>query len=108
MDIFAQLETSGLPAYRQGSFSEDKAYPEKFWTVWETEANDVCYDNKPVTTIRAFSVCFYSCDPKTARADVLDMIAHLREQGYACTPPTDTMSDEVSHIGYAFDAILRM
>ena len=107
MDIFEELETSGLPAYRQGSLLPDEDYPAEFWTVWEREAEEKHYDNVPVRNIREFSVCFYSNDPSTARTKVQAMRKHLREKGYAVTPPEDTPSDEQTHIGYAFDAIIR-
>lgn len=107
MDIFAELETSGLPAIRQGSLLPDEPYPPKFWTVWET-TEELFYDNAPVHTLRAFSICFYSSDPATARADTQAMRAYLRSKGFAVSPLEDTQSDERSHIGYAFDAIIRV
>lgn len=107
MDIYAELETSGLKAIRQGSLLPDEPYPDEFWTVWEPMADEVFYDNEPVYTTRAFSVCFYSNNPATARAKVQAMRNHLRGKGYAVTPPEDTPSDEATHIGYAFDAIIN-
>lgn len=107
MDIFKELETSGLPAIRQGSLLPKDPYPDEFWTVWETSAEDTHYDNEPAYTIRSFSVCFYSNDPATARTKVQAMRAHLRQIGYAVTPPEDTPSDEQTHIGYGFDAIIK-
>lgn len=108
MDIFAVLENySGLPAIRQGSLTTDAPYEPEFWTVWETKADEVHYDNEPAYALRALSICFYSNDPATARAKVQDMRKHLRELGCAVTPPEDTPSDEQTHIGYAFDAIIK-
>ena len=107
MDIFAELETSGLPAIRQGSLHPDQSYYPEFWTVWETGAKEEHYDKKPAYMIREFSVCFYSNAPETAREKVQAMRNHLREKGYSVTPPEDTPSDEQTHIGYAFDAIIK-
>ena len=107
MDIFAELETSGLPAIRQGSLLPDETYPPEFWTVWEVQMEEKHYDNKAAYGIRYFSVCFYSDDPATAREKVLSMRAYLQSRGYACSPPEDTESDEQTHIGYAFDAIIK-
>lgn len=107
MNIYEQLETSGLQAIRQGSLLPDEPYPDEFWTVWEGQADEKHYDNKPAYGIRYFSVCFYSCNPATARETVQAMRSFLRECGYAVSPPEDTPSDEQSHIGYAFDAIIK-
>lgn len=107
MDIYKELETSGIQAIRQGSLLPADPYPPELWTVWEPQAEEMFYDNEPAYCIRAFSVCFYSNDPATARDKVQAMRAHLRSKGFACTPPEDTPSDEQSHIGYAFDAIIK-
>ena len=107
MDIFEHLETSGLPAIRQGSLHPDSQYKPEFWTVWEYKAEEQHYDNEPAYAMRHFSVCFYSDNPATARTRVQDMRKYLRGHGYAVSPPEDTPSDEQSHIGYAFDVGIK-
>lgn len=107
MDIFAELETSGLPAFRQGSMLPDEPYPDQFWTAWEMPGEEIFYDNRVIYTIRAFSVCFYSNDPASARGKVQAMREYLRGRGFKCSPPEDTQSDELTHIGYGFDAIFQ-
>lgn len=107
MDIFKELESTGLSAIRQGSLLSDDPYPDEFWTVWERQPDEKHYDNKPAYSLREFSICFYSTNPETARARVLAMRNQLRDHGYTVTPAEDTESDEATHIGYGFDAIKK-
>ena len=100
-------EYSGLPIYRQGSVSPDEPYPTEFWTFWEPENIEQHYDNKAAYNIRCFSICFYSAFPETARNTVQDLRKKLKNMGIASTPPEDTASDEISHIGLAIDVFYK-
>lgn len=58
------LETFKYPVIRQGSLSEEEAYPDSFFTFWNNDSPDHAhYDNTEYGTTWDFDVNFYSTDP---------------------------------------------
>ena len=44
--LITLLESLGYPAYRQGSITENKPYPDHFFTFWNNDSPDHAhYDN---------------------------------------------------------------
>lgn len=63
-ELWRLLETLGYEVYEQGSFTDEKDYPQNFFTIWndDTQGNNH-YDNKENEIIWYFTIYFYSTSP---------------------------------------------
>lgn len=95
------LETFGYPVYRQGSFSEGDAYPESFFTLWNTGSPDHDhYDNDNYGTDWVFDVNFYSEDPELTYSAISEARALLKQNKWIVpSKGYDVYSDDPDHAG---------
>lgn len=77
------LDETGVEYGRQGSYSEDGEYPEKFFTFWNYDTEKIeHYDNSPWATIWRWEVCFYTRSPSELYSGLDDLIAKARAEGF--------------------------
>ena len=102
------LESFKYPVFRQGSLSNDDAYPETFVTFWNEGSPDHAhYDNSEYLTSYNFGVYVYSSDPSKCYSLTSDIRSALKTAGW--TVPSkgfDVQSDEPSHIGRGLDVYI--
>lgn len=95
------LSSFGYPVIRQGSMTEDEAYPPTFFTIWNNqETEDKAYDNVTKAVLYNYDVNVYSSDPERAYELLREARKALHDNGFS-TPDRghDVMSDETTHIG---------
>ena len=95
------LNSLGYPVYRQGSMSNDEAYPETLITFWNNDSPDHAhYDNDGYGTAWDFNVYVYSSNPIMTYSVLLDIRKALKEAGWAVpSKGFDVQSDEPTHTG---------
>lgn len=95
------LETFGIPVLRQGSLSEDEAYPDTFFTFWENpEYEHSAYDNVTMNVEYEFDVNVYSTEPSTTYQLLRDARKLLKSNGFSFSDRGhDVVSDEITHTG---------
>ena len=100
-NLIEVLSEFNYPVYRQGSMSNDEAYPPTFITFWNVESPDhAYYDNKDYGTSWAFNVYVYSDNPETCYSLILSIREALKESGWIVPGKGfDTPSDHETHIG---------
>lgn len=101
------LETFNVPVYRQGSMSNDTAYPQTFVTFWNNDSPDHAhYDNDEYGTEWDFNVYVYSSDPSTVYSLLADIRTALKNAGWIPTSKGfDVASDETTHIGRGIEVL---
>ena len=105
-ELITILSTFGYPVRRQGSLSDEEAYPDDFFTYWNDDSEDHAhYDNSEYGTSWNFRVYFYSIDPDRTYSKLLEAKAALKKAGWIVSGKGyDVMSDEPTHTGRAIDA----
>lgn len=101
-DILVSLLSSfGFPVIRQGSLAPDEAYPDTFFTFWNSsEDGELFYDNECYTAVFDFAVNVYSNAPATAYETIAAARKLLRKNNWIIvTRAYDVASDEITHIG---------
>lgn len=95
------LEKLGYPVYRQGSMSNDEAYPETFLTFWNNNSpNHSHYDNDEYGTAWDFNIYVYSSNPELTYSVLMQARSALKEAGWiAPSKGYDVASDEATHTG---------
>ena len=101
------LETLGYPVRRQGSLTEDEAYPQSFFTFWNNDSYDGShYDNHAISYVWDFDINFYSVDPELTNTVLQSARALLINNGFIVTGKGyDVASDEPTHIGRGMHAL---
>ena len=100
-NLIQLLSTFGYPVIRQGSLPSDTAYPDTFFTFWNsTEEGQSFYDNETASVVYDFDVNVYSTSPDTAYSLLASARKLLKTNGYVTpTRGFDVPSDEITHIG---------
>lgn len=103
--LITLLEVYKFPVYRQGSLAKDEAYPESFFTFWNTDTPEHShYDNKSYGIAWAFRVCFYSTDPDLVYSEISAVREDLKAAGWIVpSEGYDVLSDEQTHTGRGID-----
>ena len=106
-DLINLLSTFGYPVWLQGSLTEDTAYPDSFFTIWNNETSDGNhYDNDTVAFVWAFTINFYSVDPTLVNTVLISVRSLLRQNGWIVGGLGDDLSsDEPTHTGRTIDAL---
>jgi hypothetical protein len=101
------LESFKYPVYRQGSMSNDTAYPATFITFWNNDSPDHAhYDNTEYGTNWDYNVYVYSSDPSLTYSLLSDIRTALKAAGWIVTSNGfDVASDEATHTGRAIECI---
>lgn len=105
-DILIQLlESFGYPVMRQGSLPDDQAYPDTFFTFWNsTEDGQSFYDNDTASVVYDFDVNVYSTSPDRAYSLLAAARKLLKGNGWIiATRGYDVPSDEITHVGRGMD-----
>lgn len=105
-ELITILSSFGYPVIRQGSLSDDDAYPENFFTFWNNDSEDHShYDNSDYGTTWSFDVNFYSIDPERAYSVLMNARNALKSNGWIISGKGyDVMSDEPTHTGRGMEA----
>ena len=95
------LESFGYPVIRQGSLPADQAYPDTFFTFWNsTEEGQSYYDNDTASVVHDFDVNVYSTNPDTVYSILEAARKLLKGNGWIiATRGYDVASDEITHVG---------
>jgi hypothetical protein len=95
------LESFGYPVIRQGSLSPEQAYPDTFFTFWNsTEDGQSFYDNDTASVVYDFDVNVYSTSPEAAYSLLTAARKLLKENNWIiATRGFDIASDEITHVG---------
>ena len=106
-ELITILESFKYPVYRQGSMSNDDAYPETFFTFWNNDSPDHShYDNEEYGTNWDFNIYVYSSDPAKTYSLLADARAALKAAGWICMGKGfDSSSDEETHTGRGLEVI---
>lgn len=106
-NLIEVLTTLGYPVYRQGSMSDEEAYPETFITFWNYDSPDHNhYDNDDYGTEWSFNIYVYSSDPELTYSVLLDARSALKAGGWICQGKGfDVQSDEETHTGRGLNVI---
>lgn len=101
------LESFNYPVFRQGSMSDDDAYPETFITFWNNDSPDHShYDNDEYGTEWDFNVYVYSSDPSRTYSLLDEIRAELKTNGWIPTSKGfDVASDEPTHAGRGIECL---
>lgn len=101
------LSSFGYPVYRQGSLSNDEAYPDTFLTFWNNDSPDHShYDDDAYGTEWDFNVNVYSNDPTTTYSLLSDVRIALKAAKWIVpSKGYDVASDEATHTGRGIDAL---
>ena len=77
------LNGTGIEYARQGSYSEDGEYPERFFTFWNYDSEKMeHYDNESYATVWRWEVCYYTRYPSELYDTVDDLIAEAKNLGF--------------------------
>jgi len=100
-NLIELLESFNYPVIRQGSLAPDEAYPDTFFTFWNSdESEHSAYDNDTANVDWIFQVNVYSTDPDRAYSLLDEASTLLKSAGYViATRGYDVVSDEITHIG---------
>lgn len=99
------LQRFNVPVYRQGSLSDDEAYPETFFTFWNNASPDHAhYDNDGFGSAWDYTIFVYSSDPALLYDLLMQARTALRAAGWSVpSKGYDVMSDEATHTGRALE-----
>ena len=101
------LESFKYEVFRQGSMSDDDAYPETFITFWNNDSPDHShYDNDNYGTAWDFDVNVYSTDPSVTYSLLSEIRSALKAQKWIPTSQGyDVASDEPTHTGRGINVL---
>lgn len=99
--LITLLETFKYPIRLQGSIRQEEAYPESFFTYWNSDTYDGHhYDNKAIFYVWDFDVNFYSIDPTLVNTVLEQARILLKQNGFIIAGKGyDVPSDEPTHTG---------
>ena len=101
------LESFKYPVYRQGSMSNDTAYPETFITFWNNDSPDHShYNNAEYGTEWDFNVYVYSSDPAMTYSLLSGIRTALKAADWIVpSKGFDVVSDEATHTGRGIQCV---
>ena len=100
-NLIELLSSFKYPVIRQGSLAPNEAYPDTFFTFWNSdESGHSFYDNDAVNVDWIFQVNVYSTDPDLTYSLLAEARALLKSAGYTISQRGyDVTSDEITHTG---------
>lgn len=107
-DLLIQiLSEFGYPVFRQGSLTENEAYPDSFFTFWNNSSYDGShYDNEAISTVWDFDVNFYSTDPEKTYSLLEEVRVRLKRKKFIISGKGyDVASDEATHTGRGMNVL---
>lgn len=105
--LIETLEAFGYPVRLQGSFLENEAYPDSFFTFWNRDSyGGSYYDDGEKSTVYVYDVNFYSIDPVKVYETLRAAIAALKNAGFIISGDGYSIaSDEATHDGRGVEAM---
>lgn len=99
------LTSFKYPVYRQGSMSDDEAYPPTLITFWNNDSPDHAhYDNSEYGSAWDYTVFVYSSDPTLVYSVLMDIRTALKNADWIVpSKGFDVASDEPTHTGRAIE-----
>lgn len=99
------LQSFDYPVFRQGSLTENEAYPDTFFTFWNNSEDGLSYyDNDVAIVDYDFSVNVYSTDPDIVYSLLAEARKLLKAKGWIIVARGyDVPSDEITHTGRGFE-----
>lgn len=99
--LISTLESFGYSVRLQGSLLPDEAYPDHFFTFWNSDTNsESYYDNAETRIVYTYSVYFYSVDQTLVYTKLREAIAALKKVGFIISGDGFSVaSDEPTHDG---------
>lgn len=100
--LISILEAFGYPVFLQGTWSEDKEYPDSFITFFtDNTTNGADYDNDTAVTVWDFTVIFYSDNPALVSSVPDKIKENLKQAGFIPQGKgSDILSDVPTHTGW--------
>ena len=107
--LIRTLEELGYPVRLQGSLLPDESYPDSFFTYWNDSADGSSYySNNEGAILWAYSLNFYSVDPRLTNSVLLEAKALLKSVGFIVSGAGyDVPSDETTHTGRGISLLYR-
>ena len=107
--LIETLETLGYPVFLQGSLLPDEPYPNHFFTFWNDSADGTSfYSNEENAIVWAYSINFYSNDPRLVNSKLLEAKELLKAQGWVVSGAGYSVkSDEPTHTGRGIEIFFR-
>lgn len=99
------LTSFKYPVYRQGSMSDDEAYPPTLITFWNNDSPDHAhYDNSEYGSAWDYTVFVYSSDPTLVYSVLMDIKTALKNADWIVpSKGFDVASDAPTHTGRAIE-----
>lgn len=99
------LTSFKYPVYRQGSMSNDEAYPPTLITFWNNDSPDHAhYNNSEYGSAWDYTVFVYSSDPDLVYSVLMDIRTALKNADWIVpSKGFDVASDEPTHTGRAIE-----
>ena len=90
-----------IPVILQGTLLDSEAYPDDFFTFWNTASSSAMYyDGNENETIWEFELNFYSTNPSHVNSYLLTAKSLLKAEGWIIDGKGyDVPSDEPTHTG---------
>lgn len=106
-NLITLLESLNYPVFLQGSFAQDQAYPESFFTYWNNSSDSGShYDNDAINFIWDFTIYFYSVSATLTNTVLILARNLLKKNGWIVAGKGyDVGVDEPTHTGRALDII---
>ena len=100
-------EFKNYPVILQGSLSPEAAYPDSFFTIWNSETTDWNhYDNDTTGFVWRFTIAFFSVSPTLVNSVLASVRTLLKQNGWSIDGiGEDTPTDEISHTGRSLDVV---
>ena len=81
IDIYADLKSTKLKAYQQGSVPSDM--PKSYITVWNDSSVDILNSDNGTNLIEyQFTIIYYTTDWKTIYSKFEEIVSLLKSKGY--------------------------
>lgn len=99
------LSTLGYPVFLDGSINPDNAYPDAFFTFFNTDSEeDMFYSGAPIGEVWRFRVWFVATDPTLVETVPEQARQALRSAGWTLVDmPRDGAVDVPSHTAKFFE-----
>lgn len=103
----AVFEELGLPYSRQGSYSDEGAYPPSFYTFWNFDTpSGSFYDNDRYRTEWVWLIGYYTNNPATLYSGMEDFIGVAYRHGFIIEGMgSDARSDRPDYYGRTIKVI---
>lgn len=102
------LDALGYEYFLQGTYDEDKPYPDRFITFQTLDSPETAaFDNETALTAWTYQIIFYSNDPEEIDAAAELIRKAFKNAGFDIpNKGRDIISDEPSHTGWIIPEVI--